>query len=105
MKSDCKISLAGTDSESGKFTLDGKLDFTSVNVLNESALNQFANHRRITIDLTNISYVNSAGLALLLDWKRWAALNERSLEIFNIPEKLLNIARICEVDTILLGQE
>jgi ABC-type transporter Mla MlaB component len=48
-----------------------------------------------------VTYVNSAGLALLLEWKRRAVLDKRSIRILSIPQKLINIARVSEIEDIL----
>ncbi len=99
----CEISQTGSTGDAGIFSLNGRLDFFSVKLLNEKALVQFNEYKTIKVDLSGINYVNSAGLALLLEWKRWALQSDRKIEIIHIPEKLINIARICEVDSILLG--
>lgn len=100
--SDCRLELLESDDSTGRFQIKGKLDFESVISLNLQAQKLFRNFREIIIDLSEVSYVNSAGLALLLDWKRLLVLQEKkSLEFLNAPQKLHNLAQMSEIETIL----
>ena len=100
--SDCRLELLESDDSTGRFQIKGKLDFESVISLNLQAQKLFRNFREIIIDLSEVIYVNSAGLALLLDWKCLLVLQEKkSLELLNAPLKLLNLAQMSEIETIL----
>lgn len=100
--SDCRLELLESDGSTGRFQIKGKLDFESVIALNLQARKLFRDFREIIIDLSEVSYVNSAGLALLLDWKCLLVLQEKkSLELLNAPLKLLNLAQMSEIETIL----
>lgn len=48
----------------------------------------------IKIDLAGVSAVDSAALALLIEWLREAQKRGRELVYANIPEKLQDIARL-----------
>lgn len=99
------IELAeGPDGE-GRFVIRGAINFETVLSLNQYASGQFPRFNRIIVDLSGVTYVNSAGLALLLEWQRNATVDGRKMEIHGIPQKLLNIARISELDEILPIQD
>ena len=102
---ECTLALAPGDDGTGRFLLTGVLNFNSVLSLNMRANELFPKFTSITIDLTGITYVNSAGLALLLEWKRKAILENRNMEILGAPQKLLNIARVSEIENILSFQK
>jgi phospholipid transport system transporter-binding protein len=53
------------------------------------------------IDLAGVTAVDSAGLALLLEWQARARANGRSLAVRNVPGALLRLARLCEADELL----
>ena len=54
-----------------------------------------------TIDLGEVSEMDSALLALLLAWLREARLREHPLVFTNLPESLRTIARLYGVDRLL----
>jgi phospholipid transport system transporter-binding protein len=54
-----------------------------------------------TVDLAEVSEMDSALLALLLAWLREAKARGRSLKFANLPEALRTIARLYGVDALL----
>jgi len=54
-----------------------------------------------TIDLAEVSEMDSALLALLLAWLREANARQRALEFANLPASLRTIARLYGVDDLL----
>jgi phospholipid transport system transporter-binding protein len=54
-----------------------------------------------SVDLAEVSEMDSALLGLLLAWVREARLHERSLQFTNLPESLRTIARLYGVDRLL----
>lgn len=57
--------------------------------------------QRIEMDCSGISAADSAGLAVLIDWLASAAGAGRRLHYRALPEGLLALARISEVDALL----
>jgi phospholipid transport system transporter-binding protein len=57
-----------------------------------------------TIDLAGASRIDSAGLALLLEWQARARQGGNALELRHAPQDLLQLAALCEA-TELLGVE
>lgn len=100
-----KLELSGSHDGTGDFRITGVINFDSVQSLNRSASELFTPFNRITIDLSGVTYVNSAGLALLLEWKRKAIAEDRIIELRGVPQKLLNIARMSELEEILSLQD
>ena len=98
---ECTLALSDSDDGNGRFILTGVMNFDSVIPLNLRANELFPDFNSITIDLSGVTYVNSAGLALLLEWKRKALLENRTIKILGVPKKLLNIARVSEIESIL----
>ena len=54
-----------------------------------------------TVDLGEVSEMDSALLALLLAWLREARQSERALSFANLPDSLRTIARLYGVDRLL----
>ena len=53
------------------------------------------------VDCRGITASDSAGLTVLLDWLALAKKEGRSLRFLNLPQGLLAIAKISEVDELL----
>ena len=98
---ECKLEVTESSDDTGRFLLAGVMNFDSATLLNQHANELFPKFRSIAIDLSGVTYVNSAGLALLLEWKRKAVLGNQTIQILSIPQKLLNIARVSEIEGIL----
>ena len=99
------LELSGSHDGAGNFRITGVMNFDSIQSLNQRACELFPPFNRVNIDLSGVTYVNSAGLALLLEWKRKAIAEDRIIELHSVPQKLLNIARMSELDGILSLQD
>jgi phospholipid transport system transporter-binding protein len=53
------------------------------------------------IDLAGVTTIDSAGLALLLEWQSRAHAAGRELTVRNAPDGLLRLARLCEAVDLL----
>jgi phospholipid transport system transporter-binding protein len=53
------------------------------------------------IDLAGVGAIDSAGLALLLEWQSRARSLGGPLEVLNAPDSLLRLARLCEAVDLL----
>ncbi len=56
-----------------------------------------------TLDLSGVPLMDSAGVAQLIEWKRLALQAGRVLAIQNLPDQARAIARLCQVENLLLG--
>ena len=56
---------------------------------------------RVTIDFAAVTGVDSAVVALLLEWRRLAAARGKSLEFANLPANLLAIAELYGVAELI----
>jgi phospholipid transport system transporter-binding protein len=57
----------------------------------------------LTLDLAAVSSVDSAGLALLIDWLAEAQSRSRALKYTEAPPTLLSLARLSEVEKLITG--
>ncbi len=85
----------------GVFAVTGPVTFATAGALLEAGRSLFAGHASIAVDLRAVSRVDSAGLALLLEWLRQSRADRRAMTFTGLPEKLLAIARISGVDGLL----
>lgn len=80
--------------------LIGQLSFTSVPTIMADTL-QRLNQDDMTIDLAGVTYSDSAGLALLLDWLRHAKAKQQTLRFIHPVPQMKAIAHICGLENIL----
>lgn len=87
----------------GLITVKGPVTFATAGVLLDSGRNLFAGQAAVTVNLREVTNVDSAGLALLLEWLRQARAERRAVTYQAIPDKLLAIARLSGVEALLKG--
>jgi len=98
MTGSCAIEM----SEGGCARLSGELTFDSTPAL----YREMGTHIRTgavlaRIDLGGVTQVDSAGLALLLEWQASRKPSGKTLEIANAPSGLLRLAKLCEAVELL----
>jgi phospholipid transport system transporter-binding protein len=81
----------------------GPVTFATAGQLLEAGQAVFSSQADVTINLHEVTSVDSAGLALLLEWLRQARSDGRAVRFVDIPEKLLAIARLSGVEALLTG--
>jgi phospholipid transport system transporter-binding protein len=87
--------------EGKTLNLSGDLVIGSVASLLSQANSLFTKHGRVIIDFKDVPRVDSAGLALLLEWVEWARDNDTSLQFRNVPDALIRIAKLSNVEDML----
>ena len=86
----------------GVFALRGDLNMYSVPALEGAFENLLTDgDSDITIDLGAVSRSDSAGLALLVEWWKKAQARGITLHFSQLPDQLLEIARISDLLPIL----
>ena len=87
----------------GRVVVTGELTFATARDARQMGLLvlQGSGANRIVIDCSGVTRGDSAGLAVLLDWLAWGRRRSRQLSLENLPESLIAIARISEVDSLL----
>ena len=89
------------DKGEGRFALQGAMSFaTAQNILKRSE-KLFARHGRLEIDLAGVDRADSAGLALIIEWKSQAANRQADIRFSNVPDSMLAIARTTEVQDLI----
>ena len=73
---------------------------TSQNILKQSE-RLFAGHDALEIDLSGVDKADSAGLALIIEWKSQAAHRSADIRFSNVPDSMLAIARTTEVQDLI----
>lgn len=90
---------AGRD---GQFQISGDLTFTTVSRFLDKSLPMLRGEAdSLVFDLADVSRADSAGLALLIEWKRHAHHLNKVLSFAHIPEQLLNMASASGLEALL----
>ncbi len=92
-----------TSAGAGLINVKGPVTFATAGTLLDSAKALFAGQPAVTVNLQAVTNVDSAGLALLLEWLRDARAEKRVLTFQGIPDKLFAIARLSGVEALLTG--
>ena len=92
---------ADKDNVGPLFRLRGQLGFAGVPGILASGRQLFPASGDVRLDLGGLDGVNSAGLALLLEWQHEFKRSGREMKLLNIPATLVNIARVSELEPIL----
>jgi phospholipid transport system transporter-binding protein len=90
-----------TAAGSGRFELSGDVGFVDAAHLLDEGDAAFAGLERVEVDLARVARVDSAGLALLLEWSLSARTAGRTLRYRNIPPAVASLAGISEVAELL----
>jgi phospholipid transport system transporter-binding protein len=80
----------------------GSLHFTTVTALLPEGVAAIDGGRAAVIDLANVTSSDSSGLALVIEWLSVAKAAGRPLRYENIPSQLQQLARLSEVEELLV---
>lgn len=82
----------------GHFIVDGDLTFATIDKQTLKSFSFLKAAKEITIDLGRVSCTDSAGLALMIEWVKYSRHNRTHIAFKNIPEQLLNLAKLSGLD-------
>ena len=84
--------------DNGCLKVSGILDFESVVSIWQNSLPLMASCSALQFDFSGITFTKSAGLALIIEWKKWAHLHNKSIVFNHVPAQLISIAEVSGVD-------
>lgn len=87
-------------------SISGVLDFESVLDIDAEGQQWLESTApaQCEIDLAQVTYSSSVGVALVLGWMRAAQKADKSLKLKNIPADMLALASVSSLDAMLTGQ-
>ncbi len=85
----------------GHFELSGDVGFDDAARLLREGEAAFGELKQLEIDLAQVARVDSAGLALLLEWSDAARAAGRALRYRNVPPAIASLAGISDVAELL----
>ena len=93
-------------SDSGVVHIHGHLDRDTLarncwDMLSSSEKSSLVKQGKCVLDLSDVERVDSAGLAWLINAVRDGKAHQVDVVLVQVPEKLLKLAKISDVDTLL----
>jgi len=82
----------------GHFIIDGDLTFSTIDKKTVKSFAFLTASKHVTIDLGRVSCTDSAGLALMIEWIKYTRHHRTQITFKNIPEQLLNLAKLSGFD-------
>ena len=82
----------------GDFVVNGDLTFATIGIKTLKSFDFSGISKQISIDLTDVASTDSAGLALMIEWIKYARHHRLHIVFKNIPEQLLNLAKLSGLD-------
>jgi phospholipid transport system transporter-binding protein len=85
----------------GKYALEGAVTYASVAGLWASTTDLFQTQGPFSVNLSAVTEIDSAGLALLVDWTRRCRAHGTSIAFEQTPGKLAALAKIGDLGELL----
>ena len=82
----------------------GELTFTTAAAALQSGLSLLKRQGSWVVDLAGVTSGDSAGVAVLVEWLAAARASSVSVRYENVPAQMLAIARIADLDELLLAR-
>ncbi len=80
----------------------GDLHFSNVMSLYEKSIIQFGKMTTLNINFSEVKSCDSAGLALIIEWLKFAKSHKRSIQLHHLSRDLISLAKAAGVNEILL---
>ena len=97
------MNVAISEPTPGRIVVTGELTFATARDARQigTLVLEGSGASNLVIDCAGVTRADSAGLAVLLDWLAWGRRKSRRLKLENLPQSLVAIAKISEVDGML----
>ena len=84
-----------------RFELHGAMSFATADRILRQSQKLFGGYDDLQVDCSGVNDADSAGLALLLEWKSQAQRQNGTIHFSGLPQSIVAIARTTEVDHLL----
>jgi len=87
------LNMTGIINQNGCLIVSGDLDFLTVPIVWKQSLPLLTASSELNFDLEKITFSNSAGLALLIEWMKYAKRSGKKIYFHHIPSQLNSIIK------------
>lgn len=98
------MSLALTQQSPSLWSLQGNVNVNTITAIIEPGYKMIKAApagQPLTLDLSGVNEADSASVALLIDWLRFAKKQNKTLAFSNLPVKMKDIIKVSNLDKIL----
>ena len=98
------MSLALTQQSPNQWLLKGEVNVNTITAIIEPGykmIDALAAGQTLTLDLSGVGQADSASVALLIDWLRYAKKGKKSIVFSNLPAKMRDIINVSNLQGIL----
>jgi len=81
--------------------VSGELDFSNVMSLYWKSLPQLEAREKLVFDFSQVKTSDSAGLALIIEWIKFATAQNKSIQFNHISSDLMSIAKAAGLDHLI----
>lgn len=81
-------SVTGIKNQNGCLMVSGNLNFLTVPEVWQLSLPLLRDLKELRFDLEKVNSSDSAGLALLVEWMKYAKENQKKISFYHIPSQL-----------------
>ena len=86
--------------------IHGEITFSTITQLFSDSKELFHSQTEsIRIDFSSVTHVDSASLVLLIEWKRLAKKQGKSVRFINLPESVKRLAELSQILNLLTESE
>lgn len=86
--------------DTGRWKVEGELTFASVPRIQDESLAWFDSPPG-TLDLASVERIDSAGIALIIEWARRARLAGGDMKLVNVPAGMTSLSRTAGLGKLL----
>lgn len=87
--------------QDGTLHVAGVIDFFTAERLWEQSLPMMAPADKLQFDFSKVNSANSAALALLVEWFKYAKKQQKQISFYQLPSKLISVATIAGLGGLL----
>lgn len=88
--------------ENNNLLVSGDINFVSAASLWNDSLPLLSKAKELIFDFSGVTHANSAALALLIEWIKYAKQTNKSISFIKLPDQLRSIAAVGGVDKLLM---
>lgn len=96
-------SLASISTRNETLLVGGELNFESVMNVWEQSLPLLKQFSSLSFDFSGVTSANTAALALVVEWMKYARHYQKEIFIHHLPEQLVSIAKVANVESLFGG--
>ncbi len=88
-----------------QFHLSGTLDFSNVQLLYGKSLPQLRACSELNFNFSQLLSSNSSGLALIIEWIKFAKQQQKPIRFLHLSKELISIAKAAGIEALIFDQQ